>query len=141
MLRFLFCLRKICSTGSIVAFIKFGDKVMLPRVRIVIDANLFSAISTEEKDKIEGILKNTTLLAKDGTFESDTTGIVDAQAVIADPQGFFDDFLDNLDACKIGCDVAASAAAAACTAGTSGVALAACLAAAEVARNACREAC
>ena len=113
----------------------------MPRFRIAIDADLFSAISDEEKVKIEGILKDTTLLAKDGTFESDTAGIVDAQAVIADPQGFFDDFVKKLDPCKIGCDVAASAAAAACTAGTTGVALAACLAAAEVARNACREAC
>ncbi|MFN5516207.1 MAG: hypothetical protein ACK5CA_16070 [Cyanobacteriota bacterium] len=116
----------------------------MPRIRIAIDASLFSAISDEEKTKIEGILKNTTLLAKDGKFEGEAGLMADAQSMIADPQGFgdfFEDLIDNLDACKIGCDVAASAAAAACTAGTAGVGLAACLAGVEVARNACRSAC
>jgi hypothetical protein len=115
----------------------------MPRFRVVIDADLFKATSADERAKITSILKNTDLLSKDGTFESDSSGIVDAQAAsaIADPQSFIGDLTKKFSLCKAGCDVAASAAAAACTAGTSGIALAACLAAAEVARNACRDAC
>lgn len=113
----------------------------MPRIRIAIDADLFDAVSDEEKAKISSILKNTNLLTQDGTFESEGTGVIDAQAAIADPQGFFDDFVDSLNLCKVACDTAAAAAAAACTAGTTGVGLAACLAAAAAAREACRNAC
>lgn len=116
----------------------------MPRIRVTIDADLFKAISADEQAKITSILKSTDLLSQDGTFESDSSGIVSAQAaseIIADPQNFIRGLGRKFSLCKTGCDVAASAAAAACTAGTSGVALAACLAAAEVARNACRDAC
>ena len=33
----------------------------MPRIRIAIDADLFNAVSDEEKAKISGILKNTKL--------------------------------------------------------------------------------
>ena len=113
----------------------------MPSVSIGISVDLFNAVSDEEKAKISSILKNTNLLTQDGTFEGEGTGVIDAQAAIADPQGFFDDFIDNLNVCKVACDTAAAAATAACIAGTSGVGLAACLAAAAAAREACRNAC
>jgi hypothetical protein len=113
-----------------------------PRIRVVIDASLFKAISPDEQAKITSILKDTKLLSKDGVFGDDSSDIVDAEAasVIADPQNFIKDLTKKFSLCKTGCDVAA-AAAAACTAGTAGIGLAACLAATEVARNACRDAC
>lgn len=113
----------------------------MPRIRIAIDADLFNAVSDEEKAKISSILKDTNLLTQDGTFEGEGTGVINAQAAIADPQSLIGDFKKKFNLCKIGCDVAASAAAAACTASTSGIGLAVCLAAADIAREACRDAC
>ena len=115
----------------------------MPRFSIAIDADLFSAISDEEKEKITTILKDANVLTQDGTFEGGGDVIANSQAVIADPESFFSEtFNRNKRAfCKAGCDLAAASAAAACSAGTAGVALAACLAASEVANNACRDAC
>ena len=115
----------------------------MPRIRIAIDADLFSAISDEEKETITAILKETNVLAQDGTFEGDGEVIASAQTVIADPQNFIKKFIKNnqRELCRAGCDVAAASAAAACSAGTVGIGLAACLTAAAVAGNACRDAC
>lgn len=116
----------------------------MPRIRVTIDADLFKVISDDEQAKITSILKATDLLSKEGTFGSDSSGIVSAQAasdIIADPQSFTRNLIKKFSLCKAGCDVAAAAAAAACTAGTSGIGLAACLAATEVARNICRDEC
>jgi hypothetical protein len=115
------------------------ELTIMPRLKIEISGDLFSAISDGEKAKITSILKNTDLLAQDGSLEiGDMSGIIDPQAAIADPQSIFDR-IPGL--CQIACDTAAAAAAAACTASTAGVGLAACLAATEIARNACRDAC
>ena len=122
----------------------------MPRIRIAIDADLFSAISDEEKETITAILKDANVLTQDGTFEGDGEVIASAASVIADPQGFgswgsgfFEPIIRpaKRDLCRSGCDIAAASATAACAAGTSGVALAACIVAAEVARKACRDAC
>jgi hypothetical protein len=123
----------------------------MPRIRIAIDADLFSAISDEEKEKITTILKDSNVLTQDGTFEGGGDVIASAASVIADPQGWglsdVSDVVNTVtrplqrDLCRSGCDIAAASATAACAAGTSGVALAACIVAAEVARNACRDAC
>ncbi len=107
----------------------------MPSIEIKIKTSLWDALSVDEKDKITEIMKKTNSLDKEGSIVTDPT------APDADAQGFFDDFFDKVNPCRVACDVAASAAAAACTAGTSGVGLAACLAAAEAARNACRSAC
>jgi hypothetical protein len=115
----------------------------MPRIRIAIDADLFSAISDEEKEKITTILKDANVLTQDGTFEGGGDVIASAEAVIADPESLIGDFFkkNQRNLCRAGCDIAAASAAAACTAGTAGIGLAACLAATEVARNACRDAC
>jgi hypothetical protein len=109
----------------------------MPRLKIQIDADLFSAISDEEKAKISKILETTNLADEGADLES--SGVASGQAAIADPQGIFDGI--GKDLCKIGCDTAAAAATAACSGLSGGVAIAACIAAAEAAREACRNAC
>jgi hypothetical protein len=109
----------------------------MPRLRIQIDADLFSAISDEEKAKITKILETTNLANEGVDFES--SGVASGQAAIADPQGIFDGIGKSL--CKIGCDTAATAAVAACSTLSGGVAIAVCIAAAEAAREVCRDAC
>ena len=107
----------------------------MPSLSIKINAKLFNALPIEDQSKITEIMKQTNLLDKQGSI------VADSEAPEAQAQGFFDDFIDRVNPCKIACDVGASAAAAACIAGTAGAGLAVCLAVAAAAHQACKDAC